>query len=158
MKRLRRSALVLLMAAVGCSLSALLVACRPASGKGKLVYGLTLTPSTIDPHVGASSELGIPLTSVYDPLVWLSPDGQFVPGLAERWEVVEEGKAYTFYLRGDVKFHDGTPFDAESVCFNLDRIADPATKSAKAQPARCTWPWRLPRQCKSGATSISSTR
>jgi peptide/nickel transport system substrate-binding protein len=108
-------------------------ACTPSRGKGKLVYGLTLAPSNIDPHVGASSELGIPLTSVYDPLVWLSPDGEFVPGLAERWEISDDGKTYTFYLRQDVTFHDGTPFNAEAVCFSLERIADPATKSAKAR-------------------------
>jgi len=111
----------------------LLSACRPDTGQGKLVYGLTLAPSSIDPHIGASSELGIPLTSVYDPLVWLSPDGQFVPGLAERWEISADGRTYTFYLRQDVKFHDGTPFNAEAVCFSLERIADPATKSAKAR-------------------------
>jgi peptide/nickel transport system substrate-binding protein len=107
-------------------------ACKPAPREAKLVYGLTLSPSTIDPHMGASSELGIPLTSVYDPLVWLSPSGEFVPGLAERWEVSADGKTYTFYLRQDVKFHDGTPFNAQAVCFNLERIVDPATKSAKA--------------------------
>ncbi len=110
----------------------LLAACGPASGQDKLVYGLTLAPSTIDPHVGASSELGIPLTSVYDPLVWLTPEGEYVPGLAESWEVSQEGKVYTFTLRHDVKFHDGTLFDASAVCANLDRIADPETKSAKA--------------------------
>jgi peptide/nickel transport system substrate-binding protein len=107
-------------------------ACRPAAGEGKLVYGLTLAPSTIDPHVGASSELGIPLTSVYDPLVWLTPGGQYVPGLAERWEVSEDGRVYTFYLRQDVKFHDGTPLNAAAVCTNLERIVAPETKSAKA--------------------------
>jgi ABC-type transport system substrate-binding protein len=42
----------------------------PALGGGKLIYGLTLAPSGIDPHVNASSELGIPLTSVYDTLAW----------------------------------------------------------------------------------------
>ena len=107
-------------------------ACRPSSAKGKLIYGLTLAPSSIDPHVGASSELGIPLTSVYDPLVWLTPDGQAFPGLAQRWEISADGKTYTFYLRQDVTFHDNTPLNAEAVCFNLRRIVDPATKSAKA--------------------------
>ena len=106
--------------------------CRPAAG-GRLVYGLTLAPSTIDPHVGASSELGIPLTSVYDPLVWLSPTGEFVPGLAERWEIGDGGRTYTFFLRHDVRFHDGTPFNAQAVCFNLERIADPNTHSTKAR-------------------------
>jgi peptide/nickel transport system substrate-binding protein len=109
-----------------------LAACQPAAQKSKLVYGLTLAPSNIDPHVGASSELGIPLTSVYDPLVWLSPDGTFVPGLAEKWEVSDDDRVYTFYLRHDVKFHDGTPFNAQAVCLNLERIVNPATKSAKA--------------------------
>lgn len=100
---------------------------------GKLVYGLTLAPSNIDPHVGASSELGIPLTSVYDTLVYQAADGSFVGGLAERWEVSPDGRQYTFYLRSDAKFHDGTPFNAEAVKFNLDRISNPETKSQKAR-------------------------
>ena len=46
---------------------------------GNLVYGLTLAPSGIDPHVDASSELGIPLTSVYDTLIYQDLDGTFEP-------------------------------------------------------------------------------
>lgn len=103
----------------------------PVEG-GRLIYGLTLAPSGIDPHVDASSELGIPLTSVYDTLVYQDLDGSFVPGLAERWEVSPDGLAYTFYLRRDVVFHDGTPFNAEAVRFNLDRISSPETLSRKA--------------------------
>jgi peptide/nickel transport system substrate-binding protein len=104
-----------------------------ATGGGKLVYGLTLAPSNIDPHVGASSELGIPLTSVYDTLIYQNVDGSLVAGLAERWEVSGDGLVYTFYLRHDVKFHDGTPFDAQAVQFNLNRIVSPETKSQKAK-------------------------
>jgi peptide/nickel transport system substrate-binding protein len=100
---------------------------------GKLIYGLTLAPSGIDPHIDASSELGIPLTSVYDTLVYQALDGSFVPGLSKRWDVSEDGKVYTFYLRDDVTFHDGTPFDALAVQFNLDRIASPETTSRKAR-------------------------
>ncbi len=115
-------------------LALMLAACSsaPAAGGGKLVYGLTLTPSGIDPHVNASSELGIPLTSVYDTLVWQDLDGEFVPGLAESWEVSDDGLIYTFHLRKDVRFHDGAPFNATAVKFNLDRIVDPQTKSQKA--------------------------
>jgi peptide/nickel transport system substrate-binding protein len=99
----------------------------------RLTYGLTLAPSGIDPHINASSELGIPLTSVYDTLVYQDPaSGKFVPGLAQSWKISDDGKTYTFILRRDVKFHDGTPFDAAAVKVNLDRIADPATKSQKA--------------------------
>lgn len=130
---------------VGLGLLAIaLIACQPplpqpvetpAAGPrpgGRLVYGLTLVVSGIDPHVDASSELGIPLTSVYDTLVYQDLDGRFVPGLAEQWEVSEDGLTYTFYLRRDVTFHDGTPFNAAAVQFNLDRIADPETRSRKA--------------------------
>lgn len=114
-----------------------LAACGPAPTPtiqgGKLVYGLTLAPSGIDPHVDASSELGIPLTSVYDTLVYQALDGSFAPGLAKEWEVSEDGLVYTFYLREDVTFHDGTPFNAQAVQFNLERIADPETQSRKAK-------------------------
>ncbi len=104
----------------------------PAVG-GHLIYGLTLSPSGIDPHVNASSELGIPLTSVYDTLVYRDPEtGEFVAGLAERWELSDDGLVYTFYLRQDVTFHDGTSFDAEAVRFNLERITSSDLASQKA--------------------------
>jgi len=113
--------------------STLLVGCAPRSG-GRIVYGLTLAPSGIDPHVNASSELGIPLTSVYDTLVYQDPEsGEFVPGLAERWEVSEDGLVYTFYLKRGVTFHDGTPFNAEAVRFNLERVTSPDLASQKAR-------------------------
>ncbi len=112
-----------------------LVACAaptPPPG-GRLVYGLTLAPSGIDPHINASSELGIPLTSVYDTLVYQDPaTGQFVPGLAESWTISDDGQVYTFKLRRDVRFHDGEPFNAQAVKTTLDRIVNPETKSQKA--------------------------
>ncbi|MDY7042373.1 MAG: ABC transporter substrate-binding protein, partial [Chloroflexota bacterium] len=124
---------VLVLCVLILSLTACPAPTPPAQpGGGKLIYGLTLAPSGIDPHVNASSELGIPLTSVYDTLVYQTADGSFVPGLATDWEISDNGLVYTFYLRQDVTFHDGTPFDAEAVKFNLKRIADPETKSQKA--------------------------
>jgi peptide/nickel transport system substrate-binding protein len=115
-------------------LSTLLVSCSAPPAGGRLVYGLTLAPSGLDPHVNASSELGIPLTSVYDTLVYRDPaTGEFAPGLAERWETSTDGLAYTFYLRRGVTFHDGTPFNAEAVRFNLERITSEGLASQKAR-------------------------
>jgi len=115
-------------------LSVLLIGCSASPSGARIVYGLTLAPSGIDPHVNASSELGIPLTSVYDTLVYQDPEtGDFVPGLAERWEVSDDGLAYTFYLRRGVTFHDGTSFNAEAVRFNLARITSPDLASQKAR-------------------------
>jgi len=108
------------------------VTATPVPKGGKLTYGLTLVVSNIDPHSGSSSELGIFLTSVYDPLVWRDQTGKYYPGLAKKWEISPDGKVYTFYLRDDVKFHDGEPFNAEAVKANFDRIMDPALKSQKA--------------------------
>jgi peptide/nickel transport system substrate-binding protein len=106
-------------------------AATPRSG-GVLHYGLTLPVSGIDPHINANSELGIPLSSVYDTLVAQDRDGSSHPDLAQSWTISADGLTYTFKLRQDVKFHDGTPFNAAAVVRNLQRIADPATKSQKA--------------------------
>ncbi len=45
--------------------------------------------------------------------------------MAKSWEVSGDGRSYTFHLRDDVKFHDGTRFDAAAVKFNFDRIKEP---------------------------------
>ena len=107
-----------------------LIGCAPqveASEENSIVYGLTLEPSGFDPHIHQSSELGIVLRQVYDPLT-----KDFVPGLATAWMISGNGLEYTFTLRQDVRFHDGTPFNAEAVAINLDRITDPETLSQRA--------------------------
>jgi peptide/nickel transport system substrate-binding protein len=98
-----------------------------------LTYGLTLAPSGIDPHLNASNELGIPLRSVYDTLVYLDQNsGEFVPGLAESWSISDDSLTYTFVLRRDVTFHDGEQFNAQAVIANFDYIQDPDNHSQKA--------------------------
>jgi peptide/nickel transport system substrate-binding protein len=114
--------------------SFLLSACssRP-DGSNALVYGLTLSPTGIDPHLNASAELGIPLSSVYDTLVVFdTAAGLFKPGLARSWEIAPDGLTYTFHLREDVLFHDGTNFNAEAVRANLEYTLDPDHHSQKA--------------------------
>ncbi len=106
-------------------------AAAPAKPK-ELKYGLTLVVSGVDPHIHSSSELGIPLTSVYDTLVYLTKDYKFVPGLAESWSANADATSFTFKLKKNVKFHDGTPFNAQAVKDNFARITDAATKSQKA--------------------------
>jgi peptide/nickel transport system substrate-binding protein len=62
-------------------------------------------------------------------LVNITPDGKFVGDAAESWQVSSDGLNYTFKLRKNVLFHDGTPVDAKAVKFSIDRLMDPATKS-----------------------------
>src|SRR2546425_6198460 len=95
----------------------------------ELRIGVPYRPSGIDPHVN-SSELAYRIfANVFDPLVWRTRTGAYVPGLAERWEIPPDGLSYRFQLRRGGSFHDGTPLTAAAVCASLDRIADQATRS-----------------------------
>lgn len=58
---------------------------------------------------------------IYDSLVAIDPSGKIIPSLAESWKVSDDGKQVTFTLRQGVTFHDGTPFDADAVKWNIDR-------------------------------------
>ncbi len=59
----------------------------------------------------------------------ITPDGKFVGDAAESWQMSPDGLLYSFKLRKNVLFHDGTPVDAAAVKFSIDRLRDPATKS-----------------------------
>ena len=127
----RVTLLVLLTLVAACSSRAQMQ--QPPPPRNHIVYGLTLQPSSFDPQIGSSSELGIPLRSVYDTLVYRDPQTlEFVPGLATSWTISPDGLTYTFALRQGVTFQDGTPFNAQAVAANLDRITDPNTASQKA--------------------------
>ncbi|MBI4492779.1 MAG: hypothetical protein HY690_08320 [Chloroflexi bacterium] len=66
--------------------------------------------------------------NLYDTLTEFDAQGNVVPGLAESWDNPDP-KTYVLHLREGVKFHDGTPFDAEAARFNLDYHLNPANKS-----------------------------
>ncbi|HSB90042.1 MAG TPA: ABC transporter substrate-binding protein [Anaerolineales bacterium] len=131
---MNRSTMRLLRGAACAVAAAVVSACAaPTPPPTSVVYGLTLSPTGIDPHLNASAELGIPLTSVYDTLVVQDPlTGDFLPSLASSWTMSDDGLSYTFHLRSDVRFHDGEPFDAEAVRANIDYILDPDNHSQKA--------------------------
>jgi peptide/nickel transport system substrate-binding protein len=65
---------------------------------------------------------------VFDRLVEHNEKMEIVPRLAERWETSADGRTWTFHLRRGVKFHDGTPFNAEAVKFNVDRALNPENR------------------------------
>ncbi|MGB7337858.1 MAG: ABC transporter substrate-binding protein [Phototrophicaceae bacterium] len=98
----------------------------------QISFGISNNVDTLDPNVTTFSSVGVVMGHVFDPLVWQQPLGVFTPGLATSWEINDEATEYTFSLRDDVTFHDGTPFNAEAVKFTFDRIADPDTASQLA--------------------------
>lgn len=78
----------------------------------------------LEGYIGAPSPYDAGLL-LYNFLVRFDDELQFVPDLATDWTVSEDGLTWTFQLRQDVVFHDGTPFDAHAVKFNLERSMDP---------------------------------
>lgn len=96
---------------------------------GSLRWAYILRPQSLDPNVWSGNNDTAVMRQIYDPLIWSKTPGEYEPGLATSWTISEDGLTYTFKLRTDVTFHDGTPFTAAAVKGTFDRIADPATKS-----------------------------
>jgi peptide/nickel transport system substrate-binding protein len=105
---------------------------EPAVG-GTLVIARPSEPPTLDPHlaVGAAGEL----TYIGATLVARDLEGNFIPYLAESWEVSEDGLTWDFKLRQDVKFHDGTPLTAHDYAWTFQRVLDPETGATAAASA-----------------------
>src|SRR5947207_15539587 len=99
-------------------------AADPPSG-GTLVIGLDQEPPTLDPHASPSAVTYQIIASVTENLIYRGPDGKLVPWLAESWTVAKDGRSATVKLRRDVKFHDGTQCNAESVKVHFSRIVAP---------------------------------
>jgi len=59
---------------------------------------------------------------LYDPLVRWSPDYKILPNLAEKWEISEDGRVFTFHLVKGVKWSDGEPFTADDILFYFEDI------------------------------------
>ena len=81
--------------------------------------------ATYDPRVTQSRHEEQVIVQVFDQLLSADENGTIHPGLATAWQVSEDGLSYTFQLRDDVTFHDGTPFNAAAVKFTFDSIVDP---------------------------------
>ena len=87
--------------------------------------GATGVPDQFDPHVTSAYASFQVLENVYDTLVVPNPeDLTFEPSLATDWTTSEDGLTWTFTLRDDVTFHDGTALDAEDVAYSYNRIID----------------------------------
>jgi peptide/nickel transport system substrate-binding protein len=92
-----------------------------ASG-GTLVFGTSSDPVVLDGALVSDGESLRVIDQIFETLVSLKPGTtELEPGLAESWELSDDGLTYTFKLREGVKFHDGTAFDAAAVCTNFDR-------------------------------------
>lgn len=85
-------------------------------------------PETLDPAKSTGVTESNIQYEIFEGLTTYSPDGQVVPGVAEKWEVSDDGKTYTFHLR-DSKWSNGDPVTAEDFVYAWRRVLDPATAS-----------------------------
>src|SRR6266852_2886493 len=93
----------------------------PIDPDAELVVAMADDTVNMDPRIGMGSTRSVYIRQVYESLIDVDPQGKAVPGLALAWKPVSE-LAWEFTLRKGVKFHDGEPFNADTVLFNLDRM------------------------------------
>lgn len=108
---------------------------------GVLRVAMASDAATYDSHTTTSGRTHSHTCAVFSGLVRTDPlktevsVENMIPDLAERWEVSPDGKIYTFYLRKNVKFHDGHPFTAKDVKYSLDKFRDPKRSAFAANVA-----------------------
>lgn len=101
---------------------------EPQSG-GTLRFALLSSTESLDPHLNTSFAASNYGNNVFDKLTWQNPEtGEIGPWLAKSWEVNSDYTEFTFTLRDDVTFSDGSKFDAAIVKKNFDQyvFGDPA--------------------------------
>ncbi|MBU5347763.1 MULTISPECIES: glutathione ABC transporter substrate-binding protein [Paenibacillus] len=101
------------------------------TGANELVIAWLSDPPSMDPHMSTDQQTSVMTTHIYNTLVIHDKDLNIQPGLAESWKAIDE-LTWEFKLREGVKFTDGSPFNAEVVKANIDRMQDPEVASPRA--------------------------
>ena len=91
-----------------------------------LVWNLSAEPASWDPTTNSESIADYLVTQMFEGLTYPTADG-FEPGVAESWDVSDDGLTYTFHLRDNAKWSDGTPVTAKDFEYSWKRAANPET-------------------------------
>ena len=121
-------------------LSSLLMAgCRPGQepvpnydSQGKTVNLYGIDPLTLDPALSAEMTSQQYIRQIFSGLVRPGDNLEPAPDIAQRWEISEDGRTYTFHLQSNVRFQDGRKVKAEDFQYSWQRAADPTTGSSTA--------------------------
>src|SRR5713101_5185214 len=96
-----------------------------AMAQKTLVIAIAADPTGLDPEAVQNNTSGFIMATIFDSLVKYKPGSVDVePGLAEKWDISEDGLTYTFHLRKGVTYHDGTPFNAPNYVKTIKRLLD----------------------------------
>jgi peptide/nickel transport system substrate-binding protein len=131
MRSIRKAAPVALAAALALGVTACAESERDPSGNegdgggGTFTFGAAGAPEMFDPLYATDGETFRVTRQMFEGLLDIAPGSAEVePGLATEWTSNEDGTVWDFTLRDDVTFHDGTPFNADAVCKNFERMFD----------------------------------
>ena len=98
------------------------IAIGAARADTTLVVSIAADPTGLDPEAEINNTSGFVMATIYDGLIRYKPGTVEVePGLAQSWDVSADALTYTFHLRNGVKYHDGTPFNAQALIATMDR-------------------------------------
>lgn len=103
--------------------------CEREHDPNTLTHSLASDIRGFDPALATDIRSGQTMSLVYDNLVRFGEGTDLLPALAKVWEVNKSGIIYTFHLRKNIFFHDGSPLTARDVVYSLQRVLDPATRS-----------------------------
>jgi len=127
---MKKTLYILLSVLLLCSLLA--GGCQPAAPQGDVLNLYGIDPLTLDPAVSGEMTSHEYIMELFSGLVYLDDNLEPAPDIARSWEVSDDGKTYTFYLRQDVVFHDGREVRAEDFKYSWERACAPATGSRTA--------------------------
>jgi len=103
------------------------MAAAPVKG-GSLIVCQPAEPPGLDPTGNTAAAIDrVVFSNIFEGLIKVNRKGEFIPGLATKWEVSPCGKTYTFNLRKGVKFHNGESFNAQVAKWNIERAKDKST-------------------------------
>ena len=119
MKNSKKTLLTLLAVAINCAV-------QTAAAETVLRRGNGTEPKGIDPQTSEGTAEANIMRDLFEGLLARDRDTKLIPGVAEKWEISEDGKTYTFHLR-DTQWSDGTPLTAEDFVYAWQRDVNPAT-------------------------------
>jgi len=136
---MKKKRIIGLLLALGCMLAMVLTACGDSSQLGTkaaappdkqvLRYPVVGDIATFDPALAQDTDSNFPIQAVFTGLVALDDNLAVKPQLASSWQPSADGLTWTFKLKPNLTFSDGTPLTSQDVIWSINRVLLPTTKS-----------------------------
>ena len=121
----KRIVSVLLCALLLC----LCAGCGSYKADASFTYLLEQNVTSLDPQTASNSAAELVISSLFEGLCRIDEDGEAIPGVARSWEANSDSTEFTFHLRRNAQWSDGTPLTAQDFVYGITRALSPATGS-----------------------------